>query len=242
MRVLLFSDVHGNLEALESVLADASKHGFDRAVCLGDTVGYGADPGPCVSAVSALPKGAAVLGNHDAAVLDRRGRAYLNPAAQAGVKYSEKELSTDHVDYLKSLPLLIETAEFAASHASPHRPSDWLYVLDPPEAREALRATQSPVVFIGHTHFPLAHDGSGRVVRLTAARPLRLRTGERWLVNVGSVGQPRDGDPRAAYVIYDDAERIVRLFRVDYDVDAAAAKILDAGLPAILADRLRRGC
>jgi diadenosine tetraphosphatase ApaH/serine/threonine PP2A family protein phosphatase len=242
LRTLLFSDVHSNIEALEAVLADASTRGFDRAVCLGDIVGYGADPEACTSRVSGLPQGAAVLGNHDAAVIDLRGRGDLNPVAREGVKYSEKKLSAKSIDYLGTLPLVFDSSEvFVACHASPQKPHEWPYILDPPEAREALRATTRPLIFIGHTHYPLLHDGFARSVTLSAGAAVKVRAGERYIVNVGSVGQPRDGDPRAAYVIFDDVERAVRLFRVRYDVDTAARKILDAGLPEILADRIRRG-
>lgn len=242
MRVLFFSDVHGNLEAIEAVLADASKRGFDRVICLGDIVGYGADPEGCVSLVSALSQCAAVLGNHDAAVIDPRGRGDLNPVAQAGVDYSRRMLCAKSVDYLRTLPLLIDSrGVFVASHASPQQPQEWRYILEPPEARAALRATRRPVAFIGHTHFPLIHDALGRSAPAPVGKPLAIRPGERYIVNVGSVGQPRDGNARAAYAIFDESDRTVRFFRVEYDVDTAARKILDAGLPEILADRIRRG-
>lgn len=242
MRFLLFSDVHGNLEALRAVLDHASSAAYDRAVCLGDTVGYGADPEACVKTVSSLPDAAAVLGNHDAAVIMRHGRMQLNPVAQAGVIFSAANLTARSFDYLKSLPLVIDSdSGFTACHASPYRPEDWLYVLEPLEAKEALRAMIRPIAFIGHTHFPLLHDGSGRFLPLVAGETIELRDGAKYIINVGSVGQPRDGDPRAAYAIFDDAERSVRFFRVDYDVDRAAEKILDAGLPEMLADRIRRG-
>ncbi len=236
------SDVHGNLEALEATLADASRHGFDEAICLGDIVGYGADPDACVTVIARLPRAAAVLGNHDAAIIDPGGRAYLNPLAQAGVKYSEKQLSRASVDYLGTLPLVIDSrGDFVACHASPQRPRDWLYVLEPVEAREALLAMTRSVAFIGHTHFPLIHDGAGRVVPMVAGDAFKIRPRRKYIINVGSVGQPRDGDPRAAYVIFDDTDRVARLFRVEYDVDMTAQKILDAGLPEMLADRIRRG-
>jgi diadenosine tetraphosphatase ApaH/serine/threonine PP2A family protein phosphatase len=242
MRTLLFSDVHGNLEALEAVIVDASKRGFDKAICLGDIVGYGADPEACVTVIASMPRTASVLGNHDLAVIDSGGRAYLNPVAQAGVRYSEKVLSWKSIDYLKTLPLTVDSEEgFVACHASPYRPGDWLYVLEPVEAREALQAMLRPVAFIGHTHFPLVHDGVGRVIPVVAGEAIKIRPREMFIINVGSVGQPRDGDARAAYAILDPADRVVWIFRVEYDVDTTARKILDAGLPEMLADRIRRG-
>jgi diadenosine tetraphosphatase ApaH/serine/threonine PP2A family protein phosphatase len=242
LRFLVFSDVHGNVEALEAVLDDASRRGYDRVICLGDTVGYGADPEECVKIASGLPDAAAVLGNHDAAVIQKHSLDYLNPVAQAGVNFSKTKLSEESLDYLRSLPLVIDSAGgFVACHASPSRPEAWLYVLEPPEAREAFRAMGRPVAFIGHTHFPLLHDGSGKILPLVAGESVALHPRVKFIINVGSVGQPRDGDPRTAFAIFDDANRMVHFFRVEYDVDRAARKILEAGLPEMLADRIQRG-
>lgn len=243
MRTLFFSDVHGNLEALEAVLADASKRGYDAAVCLGDIVGYSADPEACVRIVSRIPGISSVLGNHDAAVIAPEYRSYLNPAAQAGVRYAEGVLSQESFDYLRSLPLVIESdGGYAAMHSSPSKPEEWCYVLEPMEARDALRAMTLPIAFIGHTHYPAVHDRGGAMLPFLPGTPVVFRTGEKYIVNVGSVGQPRDGDPRSAYVIFDGDARTAEVFRVAYDIDAAALKILEAGLPALLADRLRLGC
>jgi diadenosine tetraphosphatase ApaH/serine/threonine PP2A family protein phosphatase len=241
LRILVYSDVHGNLEALRAVFADAEKRGFDRAVCLGDTVGYGADPEACVRIVSGLSNGVAVLGNHDAAVFDPAERGYLNSAAQAGVRHSVATLSAESVEYLASLPLRIDSDRFVASHGSPHRPEEWIYVLEPQEARDAFAVMTQPVAFIGHTHYVAIHNGQGRLRSILPDKPVVLESGEKCIVNVGSVGQPRDGDARAAYVIFDEAAGVVEAFRVEYDVDTAARKILEAGLPAMLADRIRHG-
>ena len=243
MRTLFFSDVHANLEALEAVLADAAKRGYDAAVCLGDIVGYSADPEECVKLVSRLPACSAVLGNHDAALLDAALRPYLNPVAQAGVRYAERALSPESVGYLRSLPLSIESRDgYVATHSSPYKPEAWYYVLEPLEVRDAMRAMTHPIAFIGHTHYPAFHNRSGAMMPLLPGAPVVFQTGEKYIVNVGSVGQPRDGDPRSAYVIYDDGRRSAEVFRVAYDIDAAAMKILLAGLPTMLADRIRRGC
>jgi diadenosine tetraphosphatase ApaH/serine/threonine PP2A family protein phosphatase len=242
LRILFFSDVHSNLEALQAVLADAGKRGFDKAICLGDIVGYGANPEECVGIIAAMPGGAAVLGNHDAAVIDPGERGYLNPAAQAGVRYSLAALTRESTDYLKSLPLLIESDDgFVASHGSPYKPEQWFYVLEPMETRDAFRVMTHPIAFIGHTHYPAVHDGTGRTRPIASGEPITVRPREKCIINVGSVGQPRDGDPRAGYVVFDAAGRIAEAFRVEYDVDTAARKILDAGLPVMLADRIRRG-
>jgi diadenosine tetraphosphatase ApaH/serine/threonine PP2A family protein phosphatase len=243
VRTLFFSDVHGNLEALEAVLADASKRGYDAAVCLGDIVGYSADPEECVRLVARLPGCSSVLGNHDAALLDPELRAYLNPAAQAGVRYAERSVTEESLEFLRSLPLAIESdGEYTATHSSPFKPEEWYYVLEPMEARDAMRAMTQPLAFIGHTHYPAYHNRTGAMVPLAPQEPVVFRPGEKYIVNVGSVGQPRDGDPRSAYLVYDDRARTAEVYRVSYDVEAAAMKILLAGLPAMLADRIRRGC
>jgi diadenosine tetraphosphatase ApaH/serine/threonine PP2A family protein phosphatase len=242
LRTLFFSDVHGNLEALEAVLADAAMRGYEAAVCLGDIVGYAADPEACVRIVSSIPGISAVLGNHDAAVLEPECRPYLNPVAQAGVRYAERTLSPESVRYLRSLPVAIESGDgYVAVHSSPYKPEEWCYVLEPMEALDALRAMTLPIAFIGHTHYPAVHDRGGAMLPFLPGQPVVFQPGEKYVVNVGSVGQPRDGDPRSAYTIFDGRARTAEVFRVEYDVDAAALKILEAGLPAMLADRIRRG-
>jgi diadenosine tetraphosphatase ApaH/serine/threonine PP2A family protein phosphatase len=242
VRYLFFSDVHSNLEALVSVLDDAAKRGIDRTICLGDIVGYGASPEECVKTISDLPNAAAVLGNHDAAVVDPKERVYLNPVAQAGVKFSETKLSAESMSYLKSLEFIIESEnDFIASHASPYKPESWVYVLEPVEASDAFHVMTHPVAFIGHTHFPVVHNSSGLIKPILPGDRIAIREDEKAIINVGSVGQPRDGDPRAAYIIYDDESRIAEVFRVEYDIETASKKILDTGLPPMLADRIRRG-
>ena len=242
MRYLFFSDIHSNLEALEAILADARNRGFEEAICLGDIVGYGANPDECVQVVANMPDTSAVLGNHDAAAIDPGEQEFLNPVAQAGVKYAEAHLTPESIAYLGTLPLIIESDnDFIASHASPYKPGDWVYVLEPNEAVDAFRVMAHPVAFVGHTHFPILHDSKGRVTPIVAGEQVKINPSEKCIINVGSVGQPRDGDPRAAYVIFDDETKVAEVFRVEYDVDTATQKILDAGLPPMLADRIRRG-
>lgn len=242
MKFLFFSDVHSNLEALVAVLDDATRRGFDRAICLGDIVGYGASPEECVQKISALPNASAVLGNHDAAVINPKERVFLNPVAQMGVKYSEAQLTPKSIEYLNSLEFIIESGDdFIASHASPYKPENWVYVLEPIEATDAFHVMTHPVAFIGHTHFPVIHNDSGLIKPILPGDCIKVRKTEKSIINVGSVGQPRDGDPRAAYVIFDDESQVAEVFRVEYDVETASQKILDAGLPPMLADRIRRG-
>lgn len=242
MRYLIFSDIHSNLEALEAVLAHANDKKVDAVICLGDFVGYGADPDECVSRVVELSNVQAVLGNHDAAVLDPAQRDFFNPVAKAGIIYSELHTNKESLDYLRSLPMKIQSNNgFEAVHASPSYPESWTYVLEPMDATNAFHAMTHPVAFIGHTHFPAVHSDNGMVKPFIPGDRVRPEPDRKVLVNVGSVGQPRDGDSRAAYVVYDSDVGAIDIFRVEYDIATAAAKIIDAGLPPMLADRLRRG-
>ncbi|UCH83198.1 MAG: metallophosphoesterase family protein [Candidatus Latescibacterota bacterium] len=242
MRYLFFSDIHSNLEALRAVLSDAKRRGFDTIVCLGDIVGYGADPNACVETIASSPNTSSCLGNHDAAVIDPREREFLNPVAQAGVGYSASVLTPDNLSFLKSLPLIIENnSSFIASHSSPYKPENWTYILEPVEALDAFHIMTHSVAFIGHTHFPVVHNSSGSVRPIMAGDRVKLHSEHKYIINVGSVGQPRDADPRSSYLIFDDEERVAEVFRVEYDVDKATRKILDAGLPPVLADRIRQG-
>lgn len=242
MRYLILSDIHSNIEALTAVLSDAMDKNIGEVVCLGDFVGYGANPSECVETFAALPKARAVLGNHDAAVIDTSQRELFNPVARAGILYSEANLTDEGREYLRELPMVIDVdSEFVAVHSSPFRPEAWVYVVEPLEAADAFHAMTPTVAFIGHTHFPAVHSNNGSVTPLSPEDSVKVNAHKKIIVNVGSVGQPRDGDSRSAYVIYDSESKTIKIHRVEYDVDQAAAKILDAGLPPMLADRLRRG-
>lgn len=242
MKYLVLSDIHSNLEALTAVLADAENKDIGEVICLGDFVGYGANPAECVDMIRALPKVEAVLGNHDAAVIDGKQRELFNPVARAGIVHSEAMLTADHREYLEALPLLLDSKPgFLAVHASPYKPESWVYVVEPLEAADAFQAMTTQLAFIGHTHFPAVFTDDGAVKPLSPGDVIIIGNDHKTMINVGSVGQPRDGDPRGAYVVYDDSEKSARIYRVDYDIDRAGAKILEAGLPPMLADRLHRG-
>ena len=242
MKHFFFSDIHSNLEALEAVLQSGRDQNVDSMYCLGDFVGYGANPNEVVQTVAALPDCTSILGNHDAAVIDASERVFFNPVARAGIIYSQQELDTRGESFLKSLAMVIDSNEhFLAVHSSPADPRAWIYILEPLEAADAFHAMKHPLAFIGHTHFPAVHTDTGSISPFRPGERIKLSSDRKLIINVGSVGQPRDGDYRAAYVIYDDELQTAEIFRVEYDVDTAASKILDAGLPAMLADRIRRG-
>jgi len=242
LRFLVLSDIHSNLEALTAVLADAEDKQIDSIVCLGDFVGYGANPDECVQTIASVPNATAVLGNHDAAVIDSDQRELFNPVAKAGILYSESRLGEDSKAYLSGLPLVIESPpNFIAVHSSPFRPEGWVYVIEPSDAADAFYSMRQTLAFIGHTHFPVVHADNGSVIPFLPGDRVKVDEKQKIMINVGSVGQPRDGDARAAYVVYDSGQKAASIFRVHYDIDRAAAKIIEAGLPPMLAARLRRG-
>jgi diadenosine tetraphosphatase ApaH/serine/threonine PP2A family protein phosphatase len=262
LKIAVFSDVHSNLEAYRASLLDIAGRGDVGALwCLGDVVGYGADPELCIRITAALggklPRpeldgdfaaavaalagklGHVVLGNHDAASFGDRIINFFSEAARAAALWTAEKVSPPARLYLQGVPLTAAEGDVLLVHATPSRPREFHYITAATQAREAFDATDARVVFYGHTHrggVMADRDGGAAVVEAEEFG----RVG-RFLVNAGSVGQPRDGDPRACYVIYDADARTVEFVRLEYDVDAAAAKIREAGLPEMLADRLYQG-
>jgi diadenosine tetraphosphatase ApaH/serine/threonine PP2A family protein phosphatase len=236
----IVSDIHSNLEALEAVLADLGRHRPASIVCLGDFVGYGASPNECIARLRPLIEHA-VAGNHDLAACGRLKLTYFNVNAAMAAQWTETALTPEHRAYLQSLPFAVNWRDTLLVHASPAAPEHWHYVLSPVEAEAEMDAYQEPVCFIGHSHYAGTFDRRDSHTRYTRSAEVRIEDGHRYLVNVGSVGQPRDGDPRAAYVLFDDLERLLRHVRVEYDVEGAMRRILDAGLPRFLAERLQWG-
>ncbi len=262
MKIAVFSDVHSNLEAYRAAILNIASRGDVGALwCLGDVVGYGADPEICVQITLALAGSApppelddelgeavremagklrhVVLGNHDAAAFGHHIINYFNEAARAAALWTGAAISESASRYLQNLPLTAAEGDALLVHATPVRPQEFYYVTSVADAREAFSATEARVIFYGHNHQPaVVAEREGRPAAATAEE---FGVGGRWLVNVGSVGQPRDGDRRACYVVYDAGDARLEFVRIDYDVDAAAAKILKAGLPRVLAERLQYG-
>jgi len=247
VRYAVLSDVHGNLEALSAVLADAASEGALGVLCLGDAVGYGADPVACVELLGERSTGM-VAGNHEYGALGLLDLRWFNPAARAAALWTREQLGADHQGYLSGLPLSSALGEATCVHASPRRPEEWDYLLSAEDGFEAFADFATRLCFVGHSHRPgvwslgssgPAHEDLGGPAWHDHRVP--FHDGRRYIVNVGSVGQPRDRDPRAAYVVWDEDERSITLRRVMYDHKAAAAKILRAGLPRALADRLAHG-
>jgi diadenosine tetraphosphatase ApaH/serine/threonine PP2A family protein phosphatase len=238
----VLSDIHGNLEALEAVLADVERSGAGEVLCLGDFVGYGASPNECLDRLRPL-RTAAVVGNPDVAVCGRaRLGDFTSHAAQAA-RWTGTVLTPQNQAYLESLPFEVRHAGALLVHASPADPRAWHYVLSVEEARVEFDSFAESLCLIGHSHYPGAFRLDGRRGEIVYSREpeVLLEPGCRFLVNVPSVGQPRDGDPRAGYMLWDEAGGRVQQVRVDYDLTSARQRILDAGLPRFLGDRLQWG-
>ena len=244
MRYLIISDIHGNLHALESVLRDADAIGYDAVVCLGDLVGYGADPSAVIQRVRELEPVKIVRGNHDKVAAGLEPAVLFNEVARRSIEWTRQTVSEAELAYLAAMPKgpAVVNETFEICHGSPF--DEDAYLFDELDAARALRAAARPLCLFGHTHCPaafeLSSDGLDSAEPSAEAR-VNLVVGSKHLVNPGAVGQPRDGDPRAAYAIVDDDARLVDLFRVRYAVGEAQAKIIKAGLPEVLAQRLAVG-
>lgn len=232
VRLAVLSDIHANLEALTAALREVDRLAPDAVVCLGDVVGYGPEPGPCVDLIRERCD-AVVLGNHDEAVAFNRHLEYLPKDGQKAVKLHQKLLSDDQMAWLRSLPLSIEGYGVTLVHAAPLAPEAWPRLTSFGELQAQFSAFTTDVCFVGHSHRPaIVADKVG---------VLRVRKGHRYLINVGSVGQPRDRDPRLAFGLFDTEAFTFELIRAHYDVARTSTKIKEAGLPRTLAARLRRG-
>src|SRR5712691_5264421 len=245
MRIALFADIHGNREALTACLDHAGRSRIDHHVFLGDYVGYGADPVFVVETVMAyVERGAvALLGNHDAAALEPDPR--MSDAAFAAMEWTRDRLGPAHLAFIRGLPLFSEDGGRLYVHANAYAPGAWDYVTGLYAASKCLMATRAQATFCGHTHVPMLFHMSmtGKIASFEPVDrveiPLTAR--RRWLAVIGSVGQPRDHNPAACYAILDAARGILTYIRVPYDVDTAARKIRDAGLPITLSYRLAEG-
>ncbi|MFN2350753.1 MAG: metallophosphoesterase [Kiritimatiellia bacterium] len=235
----MLSDIHGNLEALSAVLEDAGRHGVTTFVCIGDIVGYNADPSDCLEKIRELDC-VAVRGNHDHYCSFDDDLTGFHPMAADAVDWTRRQLSADQQKYLADLKLVQRVGGFTIVHSTLDMPEMWGYVFESLEAEASFNYQMTTLCFFGHTHVPLAFEKGTEIVGGTYSC-LKIGLGKKYLVNVGSIGQPRDGDPRAAYVIYDADKKEVLLRRVEYDIARTQEKIRQAGLPERLAARLAIG-
>lgn len=242
MQTLILSDVHANLTALDAVLEDAGP--IDRVWCLGDIVGYGPDPNECIERIRSLPGLVCVKGNHDAAVLGEIPYKAFNHEAQASLIWLESVIVPEHRDWLDGLEKQQTFDQVTLVHGSPRNPV-WEYILDQGSAMENMDCFDTQICLVGHTHLPSLFNMTGgnpkstRHCALTQNAPVKLN--QKCILNPGSVGQPRDNDPRPSYLLYDDELDQWCLKRVDYEIRQVQDRILAAGLPKRHAFRLAEG-
>ncbi|HET9000350.1 MAG TPA: metallophosphoesterase family protein [bacterium] len=243
MRYAVLSDVHGNLEALEIVLADVRRGRPDVCLCLGDTVGYGPDPNECVERIRGLA-GPVIAGNHDLAAIGALDISVFTPLARQAIEWTMGVVSEDTRRWLVTLPDRLVIDDFLAVHGSPRDPFEE-YILDLPTSLAIFSEHAFSLCLVGHSHVPgtfiLEADGTVSARALPAGDSVPLARSSRYIVNVGSVGQPRDGDPRASYLLLDTETRTVTLQRLPYPFAATQAKMTARGLPIQLAQRLALG-
>ena len=239
MRFAIFSDVHANLEALEAVLADARDNKCTHFVCLGDVVGYNANPHECVERIREMDC-PIVKGNHDEQASLVESSRDFNEMAEAAIQWTRDHLSDADKDWLRELKLQQQVHDFTIVHATLDSPEQWGYVFNNLDAAASFAYQQTSVCFFGHTHVPMAFVRDEGVQREHIEK-LRIEPNKKYFINVGSVGQPRDADWHAAYCIYHIDDNVVEQRRLKYDLATAQKKIIDTGLPRLLAERLAIG-
>ncbi|MFQ5602764.1 MAG: metallophosphoesterase family protein [bacterium] len=241
MKYAIISDIHGNLEALESVLKDIDNKQIDSLICLGDLIGYGPNPNECVDIVK--EKADYILaGNHDYAPLGKLDLSYFNPWARNAIEWTADHLTQETKDFLLNLPLKVELDGFTIVHSTPAHPEDWNYIITIGDAVQNFPDFRGQICFIGHSHVPMIisvnEKEDYRVIRNDS---ISIDPDLRYIINVGSVGQPRDFIPKAAYAIYDASAKTYELRRVGYNIAVTQNKIMESGLPHFLAERLELG-
>ncbi|MBF0242334.1 MAG: metallophosphoesterase family protein [Desulfamplus sp.] len=243
MRLAIFSDIHSNLEALQAFIDHSFKKKVNLYVCLGDVVGYGANPNSCINTLQSLQGSHFIVGNHDNAATGANHNMVKDAAA--AILWTKERLTQNSLDFLKNMREKIELSNSLFCHANPCGTSDWYYIGEKSFISRTFYLTKVKTLFAGHTHvasvitrknflcFYIRKPEDGAVIPAASLN--------RQIFNCGSIGQPRDGDPRASYIIYDTDKNVVEFYRVTYNYDLAAKKILDAGLPKSLALRLAKG-
>jgi diadenosine tetraphosphatase ApaH/serine/threonine PP2A family protein phosphatase len=243
MRYALIADIHANLTAFTAVLDDIEhRGGVEEFWCLGDIVGYGPDPNQCIELLR-KQKHICVVGNHDLAAIGKLSLADFNPDAASACRWTAQQLSPDDIEYLGGLPQVIERDDFTLVHGSPREPI-WEYLVSAGSARESFAHFKTQFCLVGHSHFPLIfrQDEDGNCSFIPWAATIGQVLGKsRMIINPGGIGQPRDSDPRASYAIYDSESKVVRLYRVPYDINATQVRMTRHNLPMRLVVRLEHG-
>ncbi len=236
-KTAIFSDIHGNLEALNTIISDAREQGVKNFACLGDLVGYGPDPAGCVAAVQDL-NCVCIKGNHDEDASNDRDLWNLSDVARESLMWTRERLSAAQKEWLQNLPLQRRLGRNMLVHATLEKPGEWQYIRNKFDAELALADQKSPVCFFGHTHVPVSYVTSNQGTHKIKESEIILAKGSRYLVNVGSVGQPRDGVPKACYIIFDSTEGSISYRRLDYNIGEVVESIAAAGLSPDLGQRL----
>lgn len=241
-KVAIFSDIHGNYHALQAVLEQIEDEGCDLLICCGDIVGYGARPNECVDTIRRMNV-PVIAGNHDHAALLLTDISNFNDIAKAAVYWTREVLTEENVEFLRRMPLSIsdDMNNVFYVHASPREPGQWNYILTMGEARTNFNFFTQQICFIGHSHQPFIIENDDGSLMCPTKPEIDLRDGCRYLINVGSVGQPRDHNWRACYVIWDVEGKHLEIKRTEYDLSGAQQAIIQAGLPRELAERIAHG-
>lgn len=240
MKYGILGDIHANLEALEAVLEDMEKQGVKRYVSVGDLVGYGANPIECVDIVRGRLKAVVTAGNHDFAAVDKLNIDFFNAYARESALWTRKTLPDEHKTYIRSLKLVEYCDNFTVVHSTLYSPELFEYIQTSYDAHLSFEQQTTPLSFLGHSHVPV-NFFKRKNVSFNMETEVKLEDGVKAMINVGSIGQPRDENPDAVCVVYDSDESLIRVNRVRYDVEKAARKIVSSGLPEILAERLKYG-
>ena len=239
MKYAILGDIHANLPALEAVLADAKAQGVTNFACLGDIVGYNANPTECLNTIRDM-KCPVVRGNHDHYCSHSDSLEAFHPLAANVVDWTRKQLSEVDQDWLRATKFVESVETFTIVHSTLDTPKSWAYVFDKLEAEANFNYQVTSLCFYGHTHVPMAFEKTD-TIRCGLYTKLKIMAGRKYLINAGSVGQPRDGDPRAAYVVFDMVENVIELRRIEYDIALTQKRLRDSGLPERLAARLAVG-
>ena len=241
MRIAIISDIHSNLEALNAVLDYTKTEHIDEYICTGDIVGYGANPNECIDIVKELTN-RIVAGNHDFGVCNLTDTSYFNNVAKKAIEWTKKEIKNENMDFLKSLPLIIEYKNMLFVHSAPSSPARWNYILSMFDAMNEFNFFENPLCFVGHSHQPVIFSiNYDCEIGTSVENSITLNKKKRYIINSGSVGQPRDGNPKASFLIYDTDKKSITISRISYDIKKAQRKIIEVGLPSFLAERLEIG-
>ena len=240
MLYIILSDIHSNLEAFEAIEKTFPFEAGRKFVCVGDTVGYGSNPNEAVEKISALTD-INVLGNHDAAALGKTDINRFNSHAREAAIWTQRELGNKEKEYLLSLPYVYKDELFTVAHGTLHEPKRFIYMMDELDAASTFEILKTRICFVGHSHVPGVFSLSRGKISYVSKKINKLKRDEKYIVNVGSVGQPRDRDPRACYSLFDTEKDTIEFRRIEYDIKTASKKILKAGLPKFLSERLFEG-